>query len=118
MSEKVIRAITSLSIAIVQVVAVTWFYSEPLIVYPILLLSTGILLWIFSFSKPYVTMFVVTAVSGFLAEAIVVTQGAWMYATQDILQLPYWLLLLWGSVGVVIMFSGHQLIERYAERKN
>lgn len=100
-------------IAILQIVLVTWFYTNTAVVYSCLIILSLLLLWQFEFKRPYVLMFLLTGLSGFVGEAIVVQKEAWVYSTQDFVGLPYWLFLLWGSVGVACMHFGNKFIQRY-----
>ncbi|MFW6210318.1 MAG: hypothetical protein ACOC4E_02385 [Patescibacteria group bacterium] len=100
-------------IAAFQIYLVTAHYEHEWVVTGLLLLSAVLLLWRFSFSAMAWWPFAIFAVSGFVAEAIVVTGGAWTYETQHLLGLPVWLPILWGSVGVASIRMVEKLQRRY-----
>ncbi|MCB9810652.1 MAG: hypothetical protein H6779_02270 [Candidatus Nomurabacteria bacterium] len=111
------KAITaSIIVAFIQIYLVTFHFSNTLFVTSGLLISVLYLWWQFSFARSALIMFVVIAVCGFSAEAIVVTQGAWVYQTQHWLSLPLWLPILWGSVGVALLPFSKILLRTYGEK--
>jgi len=111
------RSLVAAAVAFTQIVLVTWWFENTLVVHVGIILTSVLLLATFGFKKPYVIMFLVTAISGFIAEAIVVTQGAWEYATPEWLGLPLWLFLIWGSTGVMFTHFGAKVFERYGTEK-
>jgi len=109
------RTLTATAVALTQISLVTWWFENTVVVYTGIILSSLLLLGVFKFHKPYVLMFLVTGVSGFIAEAIVVTRGAWEYATPEWLGLPLWLFLIWGSTGVMFTHFGAKAFEKYGK---
>lgn len=111
------RTLIATAVAIFQIAIITWWFENSWVVNTGIVLSSVFLLSVFKFRTPYVLMFLVTGLSGFIAEAIVVTRGAWHYATPDWLGLPFWLFLIWGSVGVMFTHFGGKAMEKYGTEK-
>ena len=103
----------SVFVAMLQVYTVTFHHADVVLTMSVLLTSSLFLLWWFSFSKVSLITFGIFALSGFIAEAIAVYGGAWIYAEQHVLSLPLWLPLVWGSVGVASIRLVEKLNERY-----
>lgn len=94
------RTMTVCLVGAFQVLLVTNYHLNVAVLYAGLIVSCLFLLRAFSFTPPILITFALGGIAGFFAEAIVVQKGAWEYARQDWLGLPYWLFLLWGSAGV------------------
>lgn len=106
----------AIGVAVVQVALVTFLYQQELLVTILLAVSALALLWYMSFSRIAWISFLVFAASGFIAEAIVVTGGAWVYDTQHVFGLPIWLPLLWGGVGLASVRLTEKLQQRYGRK--
>lgn len=104
---------TSTIVALVQIYLITYHYQQNYFVFISLLISALFLLWIFQFSTRMQCIFFIVGFFGFVAEALVVTSGAWIYDTQHLLGLPLWLPILWGSVGVATACLSDKLSRNY-----
>jgi hypothetical protein len=92
-------------VGLIEIVLVTYFYESTILLTVLLLGCVAVLFLLVGWSKTSIRIFLILAFSGFLAEAIVVQNGAWTYATQHFLLLPVWLPLLWGSVGLAMLHT-------------
>ena len=104
---------TGIIIAVIQIYLITYHFEQVWFVTSALAVSALIILWKFHFSKRMMLMFLIVAISGFVAEAVVVTNGAWTYASPHVLGLPIWLPIIWGSVGVVAAHLSDKLTKKY-----
>lgn len=60
--------------------------------------------------------YVLTALIGFVAEAVIASFGICKYIFPDILGIPYWIPFLWGVVGLLIVNTCKKLsIPSYEE---
>lgn len=103
----------SILIAVLQVALLLWIPENVAFVSTLLWLLALTLLWVYRFEKSSLVVFFVIGLGGFCAEALVVTKGAWTYETQQFLQLPWWLISLWGTVGVSIVKFSDKVKQRY-----
>jgi len=53
-------------------------------------------------SKLTLSIFILTAILGTLAEMYTVSKGVWSYAVADLINVPSWLFFVWGNAGAFI----------------
>lgn len=96
-------------IAALEIAAVSFLHNnEGLVFFATTALALG-LLATFKFNKLYLRSFILFGVLGMLAELLPVYMGAWTYSTNDLLGVPAYLPILWGSAGVVIVYWANKI---------
>lgn len=89
-------------LAIASLGVVSAFWSEPVMLFVLLMLLSGVALsW--RASKLKLIVYLVCVVWGPLAEAVAISFGAWTYASPQFFGIPFWLAPLWGLAGLFIV---------------
>lgn len=86
---------------ILNVLVVITLYKNNLLTFLILLVIAliGLFKWK---SKLTLIIFICVGIIGPLLESLSISFGAWSYSSPDILNIPLWLLILWGNAGAFI----------------
>lgn len=104
------------------------------ILFPILTLSSVIILWnfnylltlvlfliavlwlYFNYEKNYILTFVICSLLGAFAEVVAIQFGVWQYSNPSFLGVPIWLFPLWGLASLTMMSINstiRELIQKY-----
>lgn len=84
-------------------------FNQEIIYATIILLIISIIGLIKWKSKITFTIFIITAISGPIAEMIAIYFGAWNYTSNNILSIPSYLPLVWGNAGAFIYQTAREL---------
>ena len=103
--------ITFLSIAILAIIAVIYFWQFTLLLIPLLLLL-AYFKHRFSPIHHEALMFVLFGIFGTTVESLMMSSGAWHYTSPTIFNFPLWLPFLWGlactlCITLYLSFSKH-----------
>lgn len=89
-----------IAIATLLSVALLWEYN--LILFIVLTTLTALMLLIKK-SKQEMITFALCAFFGAIAESVAVLFGAWNYGNPNLLNIPIWLIVLWGIASIFIV---------------
>ena len=85
-----------------EIIFVSTLYDNLVIEFLAIGVVSLLILWAVNFEAKYLKLFCIVAIAGFFSEFLPVFYGVWIYTTPNILGMPLWLPLLWGSAGVAI----------------
>jgi len=96
--------------AILALLIVIFFYKNILLTTILLIIITliGLLKWK---SNMAIIMFFCGFIMGPIAEMIAIAFGVWQYAVTDLINVPWWLFILWGDA-VVFFFETMKEIKK------
>jgi hypothetical protein len=95
------RILTGL-IAIASLLSVTLLWKQNLLLLLILTVLATLML-LMNKSKQELKTFIFCAFFGAIAESITILYGAWTYGNPNILNIPIWLIVLWGIASVFMV---------------
>ncbi len=91
----------NLIFAVLTLIIILFLY-KSIMLSTILLLSLSIIALIKWKSKITLLVFIFGAIFGALAEIIAINFGIWSYSTSNFINIPLWLLILWGNAAIFI----------------
>jgi uncharacterized membrane protein YoaT (DUF817 family) len=89
-------------IALASLLSVAFLWKHNLILLIVLILLATLML-LMNKSKRELKTFIFCAISGAIAEGFAVFLGAWTYANPNLLNIPIWLIVLWGIASVFVV---------------
>lgn len=89
----------SLGIVLLGVILVSVFWKQPSLLSLILIVMALIKHFILPIRYELV-FFVVIGLLGAVSEGIIIHFGAWSYSMPQLIDIPFWLPLLWGLSGI------------------
>lgn len=95
---------------------ISYFYHSNLLLTLILLFTGGIGIF-FWHTKKDITLFVVSAILGPLAEIVCIKFGVWTYSKPVFLGIPPWLPIAWGEAVVFFYKLSNFVYLRVVDRK-
>jgi len=87
---------------------VCWLWEKALLLTIILLIISIIGLYKWK-NKETIVLFVICGIFGAVAEAATIYFGAWAYTLPGLVNIPYWLPILWGDAAVFIYRTGIEI---------
>ena len=97
-------------LALTSLVATAFLYSQPSLLFIVLLALGMIHLWAY-WSPGHLKLYIFSFFLGALAEAFAIYFGAWTYPFPDIIGVPFWLAPLWGLAGTYLHFMGTEVFD-------
>jgi uncharacterized membrane protein YoaT (DUF817 family) len=98
-----------IALVVLQITAVSIWYSEPIAVFVATAVIAVTFLATLHFSRRYVFSFFLFGVLGTVAEFFPVQFGAWSYAEVGRVGLPAYLPIIWGTAGVAIIHTAEKM---------
>jgi hypothetical protein len=99
--KKVTKRLIFDSILLILSTFIITFLWEKTILTAILLFIVSICILIKT-GKSNMIFFVIIGIAATLIESLSIMTGAWIYSTQNIIGMPFWILLYWGIGGIAI----------------
>ncbi len=98
------------SIALVLSCITIIFFWKNTILTTIMLLIIVICTFVYNSKKDKI-YFIIVAIATTIVESITIMTGAWVYSTQNIIDVPIWIPLYWG-LGAIIMKDIYLIIKK------
>jgi uncharacterized membrane protein YoaT (DUF817 family) len=99
---RIISQIFTGLIAIISLVSVALFWKYNLML-TIILIVLAMLMLLINKSKQEIKTFIFCAFFGTIAESFAIIFGAWNYGNPNLVNIPIWLIVLWGIASVFII---------------
>jgi len=104
-----IKQISNLIILLLTVITVIFLWTN-IILTTFIILGLVIIMFIYNSKKDKI-YFIAMAISGAIVESIMISTGAWVYSTQNLVNIPYWIPFCWG-IGAIIMKDAYLVINK------